>query len=102
MNWQVEHVYLGKTVKSNDTLKYCPPVSLSVTYRGIFDQENEVETILGRYISTEVSKTQILINNGNGIIPFIIDNEKLLKPFSILKIGSLFNVSKKNNNLFFH
>ena len=100
MNWQVEHVYLGKTVKSNDTLKYCPPVSLSVTYRGIFDQENEVETILGRYISTEVSKTQILINNGNGIIPFIIDNEKLLNPFSILKIDSLFNVSKQNNNLF--
>ena len=49
VNWQVEHVYLGKNVKSNDTLKYCPPVSLSVTYRGIFDQENEVETILGRY-----------------------------------------------------
>ena len=37
-----------------------------------------------------MSKTQILINNGNGIIPFIIDNEKLLKPFSTLKIDSHF------------
>ena len=50
VNWQVEHVYLGKTVKSNDTLKYCPPVRLSVTYRGIFDQENEVETIHTRQV----------------------------------------------------
>ena len=70
-----------------------------MTYRGIFDQENEVETILGRYISTEVSKTQILINNGNGIIPFILDYEKLLKPFFTIQIDSKVNLSKISCNI---
>ena len=45
-----------------------------------------------------MSKTQILINNGNGIIPFKINNEKLLKPFSTLKIDSQVYLSKKGSN----
>ena len=57
VNWQVVCVYLGKIVKSNDTLKQrCPPAVLPTSYhycrRGIFDQqEHERKAIANRHLT---------------------------------------------------